>query len=453
MNLPVPENLKLLADACPFPLYAVGGSVRDFLCGFPLSKPDWDIAAAGTEDELISAAQMCGFTVKSVYRNTGTVKLKAAGEEYEFTRFRSDQYVRGVHTPAEITFTDCIETDARRRDFCANAVYYDVKARTFCDPLGGMRDIERKTLRTVMPAKKVFGEDGLRLMRLARLSAELGFSPDEEALAGASAHRALIRDIAPERIFKELTLILHADQKHRDADAPYRGLGILRKTGVLGEILPELALGDGMKQRSDFHDHDVLEHSLRCVKYAQPQIRFAALLHDVGKPFCMLRDGKYHLHAEEGARIAREILSRLKAPKKLQEETSELVRLHMRDYDLCMKENKVRAEIVTFHPLLEKLLALRQADYSACKDDLATAPSVKKWREIENRMSKEGAPFTVKELALNGADLLELGLAPEQIGTALHELLLYCAADGRRNQPHTLLMHLKNIYKDALSHV
>ena len=189
----IPENLIRLAENCPFPLYVVGGSVRDFLAGFPKREnPDWDICAAGKEEDFIAAAEKCGLTVKSVYRNTGTVKLKDnAGAEYEFTRFRSDKYVRGEHTPSKITFTNDMKTDARRRDFCANAIYYDIKADKICDPLGGCKDIENKTLRTVMPARKVFGEDGLRLMRLARQSAELGFSPDEEALSGAREHRAL----------------------------------------------------------------------------------------------------------------------------------------------------------------------------------------------------------------------------------------------------------------------
>lgn len=448
----IPENLMRLAENCPFPLFVIGGSVRDFLAGFPQRLyPDWDICAAGREEDFITAAEKCGLTVKSVYRNTGTVKLKDDnGTEYEFTRFRSDKYVRGKHTPSEITFTEDITTDARRRDFCANAVYYDIRKDEICDPLGGTKDIENKILRTVMPASKVFGEDGLRLMRLARLSAELGFSPDADAMNGAREHRALIRDIAPERIFTELNYILHADKKHGLCNGPYRGLKILHAAGVLAEILPELTAGDGVLQRSDFHSHDVLEHSLRCVKYASDEIRFAALLHDVGKPYCLLRDGNFYAHAEEGARIAGEILTRLKAPKKLIEETAALIKAHMRDYNLAMKESKVRREIVKDYPFLEKLFALKQADYSACKDDTAPAPCVTKWRKAMDKMRKEGAPFTVKELELNGTDLIGLGLKPEAIGTVLNELLLYCAQDGRRNERGALLKHIENIYKDML---
>ena len=438
MSAAVPENLKKLASVCQLPLYIVGGSVRDFLAGKPLDeRADWDITSPMSEDALLDGAAFCGFTVKAVYRNTGTVKLKDSfGVAYEFTRFRSDRYVRGLHAPSKIFFTDDILLDARRRDFCANAVYFDVAREEYCDPLGGIKDIQDKILRTVAPAEKVFGEDGLRLMRLARFAAQTGFAPDAECLAGARRNAALIRDIVPERIFAELNAILHADDKGGE---PYRGLLILRETGVLREILPELAAGDGMRQRDDFHDHDVLEHTFRCVKYAPSDIRWAALLHDVGKPACFLEDGNFYAHHVRGETLAREILARLKAPKHLIEETAELVLLHMRDLDGRMKESKVRREIVKYYPLLEKLLALRQADYSACKDDLSPAPHVLKWRRIMEKMRSEGVPFTLSELAVKGDELIKIGIPPRAVGDVLLSLLDDCAEDGARNEKNRLL--------------
>ncbi len=446
MKSSLPNSLIALAGACTSPLYLVGGSVRDFLAGRPVTADsDFDLASPMSEDELLAAASACGFTVKSVYRNTGTVKLcDGAGIGYEFTRFRSDKYVRGLHSPAEISFTDDIAVDARRRDFCANAVYFDIRSGEYADPLDGIGDIRKKILRTVAPASKVFGEDGLRLMRLARIAAQTGFSPDEECLAGAREHRALIRDIVPERVFTELMLLLNADGKAGDRAAPYRGLCLLRDTGVLEEILPELALGAGMPQRPLFHKYDVLEHSLHCAMYAPPEIRLAALLHDVGKPQCFLRDGNYHAHTEEGERIARDILTRFKAPKKLTEEVCALVRLHMRDYNLEMREGKLRRELVENYPLLPKLFLLKQADYSACKDDLAEAPVLVKWKAVLTAMKREGVPFTLSELAVKGDDLLALGIPPQEVGTVLKKLLLFCAQNGALNTRETLLKQALN---------
>ena len=205
-----------------------------------------------------------------------------------------------------------------------------------------------------------------------------------------------------------------------------------------------------MAQRPDFHDYDVLEHSLRCVLYSAPAIRWAALLHDVGKPFCFARDNNFHAHPEEGARIAAHILARLKAPKKLAERTQELTRLHMRDFDMKMREGKVRREMVVSYPLLDDLFALRQADYSACKDDLSPAPGVEKWRRILAAMRAEGVPFTLKELALTGSDLLSLGIRGEKVGETLSALLLYCAQDGRRNTREALIKHIRQTKKETL---
>lgn len=448
MNKILPENLVKLADSCPLPLYLVGGSVRDFLLGYTLNEDaDWDLSSPMSEDDFISAAEKCAFKVKSVYRNTGTVKLEDEKRfGYEFTRFRSDKYVRGLHAPSEITFTDDIALDAVRRDFCANAVYYEIKSGKFVDPLHGLDDIRQRKLRTVAPASKVFGEDGLRLLRLARIAAQIGFTPDEECLAGATEHHALMRDIVPERIFAELSLLLHADEKHGIKDGPYLGLKLLHATGVLKELLPELVLGEGMTQRPDFHDHDVLEHSLRCVKYSAQDIRFAALFHDIGKPYCFLRDGKYHNHPEEGARLTREIMERWKAPKKLIEETAELVRLHMRDYNLQMKESKLRRELIEDYSLLPKLLEIKQADFSACKDVLSEAPCVTKWNCVLQKMREEGAPLRLKELAVNGDDLVKAGVKQRDVGAALNELLFYCARDGRLNTKEKLLKHIGNLY-------
>ncbi len=443
----LPENLIRLAESCPFPLYLVGGSVRDFLRGALSEKPDWDLCSPAPEEALISAARTCGFTVKAVYKRTGTVKLTDAdGAGYEFTRFRTDKYVRGLHAPSEILFTDDIALDARRRDFCANAVYYEIASGTFVDPLNGREDVAKGRLRTVAPADKVFGEDGLRLMRLARIAAETGFSPDEECLAGARKNAALIGDIVPERIFAELSLLLTADRKSGLGDAHYRGLKILHAAGVLAVILPELAAGEGIVQRRDFHDHDVLEHSLRCALYAPPEIRFAALLHDVGKPFCYLRDGNFYEHPREGARIAEEILTRLKAPKALTEKTKRLVLLHMRDYNLQMKGVKVRRAIVENAPLLPALLALFQADYSACKDDTGEAPVVGKWKSILAEMEREGAPRTPGELAVNGKELQAAGISPKRTGEALDDLLCYAAEDGRRNEKNALIARAQKLF-------
>ncbi|MDE6690787.1 MAG: HD domain-containing protein, partial [Clostridia bacterium] len=382
MQALLPRKLKDLAAALSKPLYAVGGACRDFLAGLSVECSDLDICAPISADEVCAAAEKVGFTVSAVYKNTGTVLLNADGKTYEFTSFRTDKYVRGTHSPVEVFFTDDISSDARRRDFKCNAVYYDIAAGKFVDPLGGIEDIKNKRITTVVDAGKVFGEDGLRLMRLCRIAAQVGFTPTEECIDGARKNCGLIDDIAAERIWTELNAILHADLKYGVAGAQYRGLKLLKETGVLARILPELALGDNMCQRKDFHSHDVLEHSLRCVLYAPPEIRLAALLHDVGKPYCKINYGKFARHEEEGVVIAENICKRLRVPVKVTARVCELVRSHMYDLSGAASENKVRKFIVNNLAIFDELLLLKQADFSACKDDLSTAPCVIKWKGI-----------------------------------------------------------------------
>ncbi|MDE6558091.1 MAG: HD domain-containing protein [Clostridia bacterium] len=438
----IPQSLINLARALKKPLYVVGGACRDFLSGLSAGgKRDWDICAPLSAESLSAAALKAGFEVTAVYKNTGTVRLCAEGEDYEFTSFRTDKYVRGKHSPEEVFFTDDIGLDARRRDFKCNAVYYDIAAQKFVDPLGGIKEIESRTVSTVVSSEKVFGEDGLRLMRLCRIAAQTGFTPTEECIDGAFKNRNLIDDIAVERIYTELNAILHADLKYGVEGAQYAGLKLLHKTGVLFRILSELAPAENMLQRKDFHAHDVLEHSLRCVKYAPPQIRLAALLHDIGKPYCKQNYGKFARHEEEGARIAEDICTRLRVPKKDTARVCKLVRLHMYDLSGEASENKVRKFIVKNLDVYDGLLALKQADFSACKDDLSTAPCVIKWQMVYNKMQAEGVPLTKKQLVVRGDDLIGAGICPDETAKTLDFLLGECAIGNVPNQKERLIRY------------
>ena len=144
----VPQNLITLANRCPTPLYVVGGSVRDHLANLTPKSHDWDVCSPLLADDFSKLAVENGFSVQAVYRNTGTVKFSDGEHDYEYTCFRSDTYVRGTHVPVEIFFTEDITLDARRRDFTANAVYYDVANDKFVDPLLGIPAIREKRLST-----------------------------------------------------------------------------------------------------------------------------------------------------------------------------------------------------------------------------------------------------------------------------------------------------------------
>lgn len=443
----LPQNLTILAERLPAPLYLVGGYVRDFLKGLHTERADFDLASAMPVETVCTVAEACGFQVCAVYKNTGTVKLKdGENNEYEYTRFRHDRYVRGVHTPAEIRFTDDIFTDAKRRDFTCNAVYYDVKHGQIVDPLHGLDDIRAKRLHTVDVPEKVFGEDGLRLMRLARQAAQLGFSPTADCLTGAKRNARLILDISKERIFTELRLILSADKKYGNRTGHYDGLKILEEIGVFALLFPELALGKGQQQRKDFHRYDVLEHSFRVVLYAPEEIRLAALLHDVGKPFCFRRDGNTFAHAVEGESISDGILKRLGAPTKERLLIKRLVALHMYDFDCKTGEDKLRKFFVDNHDIFPLLTALKQADFSGCMDNTSTAPTVEKWQTLWGKMQRENAPLTLGQLAVKGNDLMECGVQGRQISDTLQAMLYHTAKHPKDNEKARLLGMLSQFF-------
>ncbi|MBR2904236.1 MAG: CCA tRNA nucleotidyltransferase [Clostridia bacterium] len=442
----LPKNLIALAKALPAPLYVVGGFVRDFIADFRPARYDFDLASSMDVDTIVSAATKTGFSVCATYKNTGTVKLKDHdGQEYEYTRFRHDKYVRGLHTPAEIRFTDDIEVDARRRDFTVGAIYYDIQRDSIVDPLGGAQDVRDKIIRTVDKPEKVFGEDGLRLMRLARQAAQLGFVPTADCLEGARQNARLIRDISKERILTELNLILSADEKYGNKTGHYDGLKILEEIGVFSILFPELALGKGQQQRKDFHRYDVLEHSFRVVLYAPKKIRLAALLHDVGKPFCYRRDGNTFSHPQEGAPIADEILQRLGAPNKQRAHVTQLVALHMYDFNCQTGEDKLRRFFVDNYPLLEDVMLLKQADFSGCMDNLSPAPTVVRWRALLAEMERQKAPLTLKQLAVDGKDLVSAGVEGKKVGEILQKMLRYAAVHPQDNRREKLL-RLLNLF-------
>lgn len=448
MQLTIPQKLIDLAHAAPFPLYLVGGAVRDALAGLTCSQ-DWDICAPCDAETFSKLAADNGFTVNGTYKNTGTVNLSDGEHKFEFTSFRTDVYRRGEHAPEKIVFTDDIETDARRRDFKCNAVYYDLRSEKIEDPLGGVSDIENRCISTTRAADEVFSEDGLRLMRLARLSAQLGFTPDLECIFGAKFNAALIAKISAERIFAELQLILHADEKYGRKYAHYEGLKLLEGTDILNYILPELAAGKGMPQRKDFHDHDVLEHSFRACKYSDSSIRLTALLHDAGKPAVYAETGKYHGHDVAGEKIVRQILERLKAPKKTIDTAARLTILHMYDLDGKARESKIRTFIVKNYDVYPLLLLLKQADYSGCKDDLNVCPGILKWNRIYAQMQQENVPFTLRQLAVRGDSL---NFVPaNQRAQILKSLLLFCACDGSRNRTDTLLREAARLSEEHKS--
>ncbi len=440
----LPKKLIALANTFSKPLYLVGGAVRNYLINGSLST-DLDICASIPLEQFEKTIKELGFKESAVYKRTGTVLFVDGENHYEYTVFRREKYVGGEHTPEYTEFTEDICEDAIRRDFKCNAVYYDIKNQNIVDVLGGVEDIKNKRLDTVRDPDKVFAFDGLRLMRLARFVGELNFKPTEAVLESARKYSENILDISPERIYSELKMILDSDQKY-PFSAPYGhydALRVLSQTRVLDKIIPELTDGRNLAQRQDFHKYDVLEHTLKTVLYADPEVRLGALLHDIGKPFCLKRDGKYHFHAVEGVKIAENVLKRLKADNQTIDNVKFLVKSHMLDLDCTMGEGKVRRFLVENKSLIEQLFMLKQADFKAGLEQEGVSPTIVKWKGILDKMKKDGTPFSCKDLNITANDLMDIGYSGKQIGKTLKDLFVFCVLNPEQNKKEILLNKAK----------
>ena len=400
MKIPVPVKLEILSRNLSDKLFIVGGYVRNYLAEGFISD-DIDLAGNITAEEFSRVAEENGFNAVATYPRTGTVKITDGEISCEFTRFRKDGYsAGGRHSPDSVVFTDDIKTDALRRDFKCNAVYYDVDGGKIVDPLNGVSDIENRLLDTVKNAELVLCSDGLRLLRLARFVAETGFSPTDNAVTGARKYAENIKDIASERITEEIKKILVADKKYpfSPKNGHYVGFSVMEKTGVLGILFPEIT--------------ENLSFSLKTLSVAESDIRLAA--------FLLGASGSCRVEKAENA------LSRFKFDKKTVKETLFLVNNYGFDLNCEEKEEDVRLFIAKNVKMLDKLLRLNQAGYLAETDRAADCPAVMRWKAIFKKMKDGGAPFSLRDLPVTASNLKEMGFADREIGNALEKIFVLC---------------------------
>lgn len=439
-KIKVSQNLINLAKIFSAPLYITGGYVRNSLLGLPVY--DTDICSPLPPQKVIQLLSCTPYKVASSINSLGTLKIICGDEKYEYTTLRKDIYGKGgQHRPQRVEFCDSVLSDAQRRDFTVNAIYYDIINEKITDPLGGAEDLNNKIIRAYDP-QKIFSSDGLRLLRMVRFACELGFDIDQSTFSEAKNCHALLKDIKGERIFEELYKILVSDTKYNINDSPhYRGVKMLKELNLLPIIFPGMELCYGVSQREDFHKYDVFEHTAQTVKYSHSGIRLAALLHDIGKGIMFRENANFYKHEITGSEKAKQLLgqSGLKCPNKLIEETVFLIKYHMYDINGKTKDNKIRLFIAKNQKYLDKLLLLKQADYLGCgiKNDIS--PTVLRWLKLQRQMIKEGAPFSLKDLNIGGEDILRLGCKEQHIKIILARLLDECIITPRLNKKEILL--------------
>lgn len=406
----VHERLARVFAAAGHELYLVGGVVRDLLLGRPVT--DLDYTTSAHPEETKELGQRAGAdAIYTVGEAFGTIGLVFAGITVEITTYRTEWYPSPARHPAVRFGTDLGE-DLSRRDFTVNAIAVHALTGELVDPFGGCRDLERRLIRAVGNPHERFREDPLRILRAARFAAQLGFDVEP-------ATRAAMRDLAPElqrisieRIAQELNRLLLGPE-------PDRGLELLRETGLLPYVLPELVpLAEDVADR---RHKDIWRHTLQVVRQSRARlaVRWAALLHDAAKPMTRTVDeqGEVHFfgHEVKGAELARKTLRRLRQEKALIERVARLVELHLRPaaYDETWTDSAVRRLMVEAGDLLDDLLDLVAADVTSARPARRreARQRIERLRAHIRRLEEEAALAQIKS-PLDGNELMALFRLP-----------------------------------------
>ncbi len=428
-------------------IYIVGGAVRDLILGREVK--DWDFTTNLKPEEMQKI-----FPKNSFYNNKfGTISVVYGEDIFEITTFRTEQGYADSRHPDEVKWGKTLEEDLQRRDFTINALALSQNPPPFqgtslkkggyylVDLYEGQKDLENKIIRTVGNPDERFREDALRMMRAIRIASQIGFIVEEKTFESIQKNANLIQKIAGERIRDELFKIL-------TSPTPSQGITLLKNSGLLKEIIPELLDGYGMTQKGH-HIDDVWTHNLKTLDNCasnNPVTKLAALLHDVGKPKSMMGEGEdrtFHNHEIIGSRIAVSIGKRLKLSNKELDQLFKLVRWHMFTVQETQTDKAVRRFIrnVTLE-YIDEMIAMRRADR------LGSGSKETSWRwELfkERIVEVQKQPFSIKDLKVNGMDVMEiLKIKPSRkVGEVLTAIFKEVEEKPELNEREVLLEKIK----------
>ena len=429
----LPPNVHVCIEALEkegFSCYAVGGCVRDALLG--LIPHDYDLCTAAKPETI--AQIFAGHTLVRSGEKHGTIGVVIDGAVYEITTYRTEgDYTDGRH-PGWVEFVDDITLDLSRRDFTVNAMAYS-PTRGYADPFGGRQDLKDGVLRCVGEAEKRFSEDALRILRGVRFAVRYNLEVEKDTKNAMFRLAPLMENLARERVFDELCKLLPLVNAE----------DLLAFAPVLTQVIPELAPLMGFDQKNPHHQYDIFTHTAQVVAGtpADLAVRWAALLHDIGKPGCFSQDeqgiGHFYGHAKLGAQIADSILLRLKAPTALRQRVVMLIEQHMTPLEpdkklLRRRLSKLGSEAV------HQLLALQRSDMGAKPADDSRFSQI---QLLLQEIEAEKACLSIRDLAVSGHDLMDLGYRGPAIGQALQFLLEQVLDERVENEKEALIQALK----------
>lgn len=423
--------LRVLEDH-GYEAFVVGGCVRDSLLG--RNPNDWDITTSALP-----------LQVKALFRRTidtglkhGTVTILMDGEPFEVTTYRVDgEYLDGRH-PSEVTFTASLQEDLQRRDFTINAMAYSEK-KGLQDLFGGLPDLEKGLIRAVGDPAKRFGEDALRIMRAVRFAAQLGYEVEADTVQAMKELAPTLSKISAERIAAELEKLLVSPHPEK--------LKMAYECGITAVILPEFDRCMETAQNNPHHKYSVGEHTIVSIGNARPDriLRYTMLMHDMGKPSCKTTDEQgidhFYGHQEVSAQMANDILRRLKSDNETRRSVSKLVRYH--DLTCGLTGKSVRKAISLIgEDLFPLYLEVKDADTRAQSDFRFQEKMdyLEEVRLLYRKILEEGDCLSLKDLAVNGKDLIAAGMKPgREIGEVLGAMYRDVIDDPEHNNKEYLM--------------
>ncbi len=424
MHITIPSDVKRLLDALSQAgrrSFVVGGCVRDALLGRPIH--DWDICTAATPDE--GKAIFAGYRVLDTGSRHGTITVRIGSSQYEITTFRRDGAYSDNRRPDSVSFVNDVETDLGRRDFTINAMAYSPQ-EGLIDPYGGEADLRRGQICCVGDADTRFCEDGLRILRALRFAATLDFTIAAETADSIHRNKSLLANIASERCAAELNkLLLGGNVKYV----------LLTYADVMTQLIPEIGPCVGFDQRNRHHYLPVWEHMVETVDAAPKTLvlRLAMLLHDIGKPACFVCGddgiGHYYGHPEVSARMAADILHRLRYDNATVEQVQTLVRYH--DAEIAATGKSVRRWMHKIGPdTFRNLLAVKRADALAHVNPQKALDTIRRVQAIMDDVLASRECFSLRDMAVTGDDVAALGVPQGPAIGAVLDKLLQMVIDG-----------------------
>ena len=443
-----PEALVRLATAlhrAGGQVYLVGGALRDLLLG--RTPRDFDLATDLLPEQTLRVAQAHGWRAVPTGIRFGTVTVWQGDLPVEVTTFRSESGYRDGRRPDEVVFGVSIERDLARRDFSINAMALSWPEGIFVDPWQGVNDLHRGLIRAVGEPGERFREDGLRMLRAIRLAGELDFTVEPATFLAVSCHCEGILRVARERVGAEMDRLM-------TAPAAVHGLQQLFRSGLGFVLLPEFLPCLGFPQDPAYHAHPVLEHILEVVRLTPSDrvLRWAALFHDVAKPYCATRaaDGRMHFHGHDrmGARILEHVLRNLRMERSLIESAGQLVVHHM--FPLDMGDRGLRRMLARLGGKnLFRLVHLKLADMVGSGGTFVPQ-AFDAWSEFHHRcelLIRETTALTVRDLAIDGHDIMRILSIPPgpRVGRILRTLLEEVLENPELNERSWLIERLQTI--------